>query len=74
MMRHGLVTATVSAVCMCTCCFADCVQAVSFVVGFGMQSLQVTFGILAASVGVVGLAALPGWGVYRRDSPQWACK
>lgn len=46
----------------------------SFVVGFGMQSLEATFGILAASVGVVCLAVLPGWGVYRRDSPQWASK
>lgn len=52
----------------------DSGQAVSFAVGFGMQSLQATFGILAASVGVIGLAVLPGWGVYRRDSPQWASK
>ena len=59
---------------MCERVVTDSGQAVSFAVGFGMQSLQATFGILAASVGVIGLAVLPGWGVYRRDSPQWASK
>lgn len=73
LMRHGMVAATVSG-WISLLPLADSEQAVSFVVGFGMESLEATFGILAAAMTIVVLAVVPGWVMYRRDSPLWATR
>ncbi|GBE85797.1 microsomal signal peptidase subunit [Sparassis latifolia] len=43
----------------------------SFLLGFALQSLQVTFGIFALSVIVLCLVVLPHWPVYNRHPVQW---
>ncbi|PFH49550.1 hypothetical protein AMATHDRAFT_147488 [Amanita thiersii Skay4041] len=53
--RNVLVTATV----------------VSFILGFALQSLALTFWMLGISTVVLVLTVIPGWGMYRRHGVEW---
>ncbi|KDQ49750.1 hypothetical protein JAAARDRAFT_200582 [Jaapia argillacea MUCL 33604] len=44
---------------------------VSFVLGFGLQSLKVTFGALSLGSLVVFLVVVPQWPAYTRHPVQW---
>ncbi|KAF8346313.1 microsomal signal peptidase subunit, partial [Amanita rubescens] len=56
LMRAGLMTAT----------------GVSFVIGFGLQSMSTTFMMLGVSLIIVAVGVVPGWGMYRRDGVCWS--
>ncbi|CAL1702540.1 unnamed protein product [Somion occarium] len=47
------------------------VTAVSFILGFALQSLRVTFTLLGASVILLSLVVLPPWGAYNRHPVKW---
>ncbi|KAF9444325.1 hypothetical protein P691DRAFT_763508 [Macrolepiota fuliginosa MF-IS2] len=45
--------------------------ALSFIVGFAMQSLAVTFGIFGAVTAVLLLAVVPPWPMFRQHPVRW---
>ncbi|OJT11883.1 Signal peptidase complex subunit 1 [Trametes pubescens] len=45
--------------------------AISFVAGFALQSLQVTFGLFALFVVGLSLAVLPPWPMFNRHPVVW---
>lgn len=47
---------------------------VSFVVGFAMQSLSVTFGIFGAATALLLLAIIPPWPMLRQHPVMWLRK
>ncbi|KAI8977806.1 microsomal signal peptidase subunit [Trametes punicea] len=53
--RHSLIVAT----------------AVSFVAGFALQSLRVTFGLFASSVVLLSIVVIPPWPIYNRHPVKW---
>ncbi|KAJ7226981.1 microsomal signal peptidase 12kDa subunit [Mycena pura] len=44
---------------------------ISFIVGFALQSLQITFGIFSASTLLLALAVVPPWPLFNRHPTQW---
>jgi signal peptidase complex subunit 1 len=49
----------------------DMFQAFSFVLGFALQSLQVTFAVLGASVLLLALVIVPPWPSYNNNPVKW---
>ncbi|TEB24989.1 microsomal signal peptidase 12 kDa subunit [Coprinellus micaceus] len=45
--------------------------AVSFIAGFALQDLRVTFGLYGAIVVLLALVALPPWPMYNRHPVKW---
>ncbi|KAI0049112.1 microsomal signal peptidase subunit, partial [Auriscalpium vulgare] len=45
--------------------------AVSFVLGFTLQSLSVTFGIFGLGVALLLVAVIPPWPPYNKHPVQW---
>ncbi|KAI0354422.1 microsomal signal peptidase subunit [Trametes cingulata] len=45
--------------------------AVSFVAGFALQSLRVTFGLFALFVVVLSIVVIPPWPMYNRHPVTW---
>ncbi|KIY44660.1 hypothetical protein FISHEDRAFT_13034, partial [Fistulina hepatica ATCC 64428] len=43
----------------------------SFIVGFALQSLGVTFGGMAASAFIVVVTVLPPWPMYNQHAVHW---
>ncbi|KAJ6632436.1 microsomal signal peptidase [Mycena sp. CBHHK59/15] len=44
---------------------------ISFLVGFALQSLQITFGLFGASTVVLALLVFPPWPMFNRHPTQW---
>ncbi|KAI0370729.1 microsomal signal peptidase subunit [Pilatotrama ljubarskyi] len=44
---------------------------VSFIAGFAVQSLRVTFGLFALFVVVLSIVAIPPWPMYNRHPVTW---
>ncbi|KAI0643343.1 microsomal signal peptidase subunit [Trametes meyenii] len=44
---------------------------ISFLVGLGLQSLQVTFGLFALFVVALSIAVIPPWPSYNRHPVKW---
>ncbi|KAI0660199.1 microsomal signal peptidase subunit, partial [Cubamyces menziesii] len=44
---------------------------VSFIAGFALQSLQVTFGLFALFVVLLSIAVIPPWPMYNRHPVKW---
>ncbi|CAK5263256.1 unnamed protein product, partial [Mycena citricolor] len=45
--------------------------AISFIAGFLVQSLQVTFGIFGASTLLLALVVLPPWPIFNQHPTKW---
>ncbi|KAJ7102925.1 microsomal signal peptidase [Mycena epipterygia] len=44
---------------------------ISFIIGFALQSLQLTFGIFGTSTVLLALFVLPPWPVFNRHPTEW---
>ncbi|TFK38382.1 microsomal signal peptidase 12 kDa subunit-domain-containing protein [Crucibulum laeve] len=44
---------------------------ISFIVGFALQSLSVTFGIFGASTLILALAVIPPWPMFNKNPAKW---
>ncbi|KZT30221.1 microsomal signal peptidase 12 kDa subunit [Neolentinus lepideus HHB14362 ss-1] len=44
---------------------------ISFIVGFALQSLQVTFGLFSLGTVILALSVLPPWPVYNSHPVSW---
>ncbi|KAJ7472032.1 microsomal signal peptidase 12kDa subunit [Mycena latifolia] len=44
---------------------------ISFIIGFALQSLQITFGVFGASTVLLALFAIPPWPMFNRHPTQW---
>ncbi|KAJ7689032.1 microsomal signal peptidase 12kDa subunit [Mycena rosella] len=44
---------------------------ISFIVGFALQSLQITFGIFGASTVLLALLVVPPWPMFNRHPTKW---
>ncbi|KAH9895932.1 microsomal signal peptidase subunit [Cubamyces lactineus] len=44
---------------------------VSFIAGFALQSLRVTFGLFALFVVLLSIAVIPPWPMYNRHPVKW---
>ncbi|KAJ7218878.1 microsomal signal peptidase subunit [Mycena haematopus] len=44
---------------------------ISFLVGFTLQNMQLTFGLFGASTLLLALTALPAWPIFNRHPTQW---
>ncbi|KAF8198292.1 microsomal signal peptidase 12kDa subunit [Mycena galopus ATCC 62051] len=44
---------------------------ISFIVGFALQNMQLTFGLFGASTVLLALVALPPWPFFNRHPTQW---
>jgi len=46
-------------------------MAVAFIVGFALQDMRVTFGILAVTIVALALVVLPPWPMLNRHPVKW---
>ncbi|EAU81683.1 hypothetical protein CC1G_02699 [Coprinopsis cinerea okayama7 len=44
---------------------------ISFIAGFALQSLSVTFGVYGAIVAVLALVILPAWPMFNKNPVKW---
>ncbi|KAF8151790.1 microsomal signal peptidase 12 kDa subunit-domain-containing protein [Crassisporium funariophilum] len=44
---------------------------ISFIVGFALQDLRITFAIMAASTFVLAFVVLPPWPMYNKHPVKW---
>ncbi|KAJ6552068.1 microsomal signal peptidase, partial [Mycena vulgaris] len=44
---------------------------ISFIIGFALQSLQITFGIFGASTVLLAVLVVPPWPMFNRHPTQW---
>ncbi|KAF8645359.1 hypothetical protein AX16_007862 [Volvariella volvacea WC 439] len=68
--RIVLVAATVCDTLRGVLC-SHLLQVVSFLAGFSLQSLRVTFSIFGGSAVLLALVVLPPWPMYNRHPVRW---